>query len=851
MAKSEEKITPMMRQYLETKAQYPDCLLFYRMGDFYELFFDDALTAAAALDIVLTYRGRHLGQAVPMCGVPFHAYENYLVRLVKAGHKVAICEQMEPPAEAKKRGAAAVVRRDVIRIVTAGTLTEDSLLPAKRNNYLMSLVPHGLLVSAAWADMSTGDFSIQTMPAERLPSVLMRLEPSEILMTAAARKLLAPLVPDKAAQITEVVAADAPGESDAAFSKPEQAALAMISTYISDTQKGGRTILRAPRKIGGQEYMEIDAFTRRSLELTAPLTPGGFSLLSVLDRTLTAGGGRLLAEYVSSPLLDIGAIQARSACVDFCVAQAAARDAARGVLKQMPDVERALSRLSVGRGGPRDMAAVAAGLGLIPHLRTQARRDFLPEPLEQMLGQMGEHSDLVRELAAALIDMPPLLARDGGFVRPGYSATLDAVLETKGSARKLLAALQSEYVKQTGILGLKISFNNVIGYFVEVSPKQADIILNHKEWGFIHRQTMVTGVRFTTGALTDLETEILHADDKALALELEIYEALRLKILAQADAVLQAMRAVAMLDVAAGLAVIAEQERWVRPRLTDGLDFDVKKGRHPVVEHALRGENAPVVANDCALNPGDRLWILTGPNMAGKSTFLRQNALIVVLAQTGSFVPAESAEIGIVDKLFSRVGASDDLARGRSTFMVEMVEVAAILKGATEKSLVILDEVGRGTATFDGLSLAWAVVEYLHDVNRSRALFATHYHELTALGKRLHNVSLHTMRIKEWQGDVVFLHEVGPGAADKSYGIHVARLAGIPDEVLTRAEHVLAQLEEKRRDNPLSDLPLFTAQEKPARAPCAVEQALRELDVDALAPREALDWLYQLKEKAS
>lgn len=850
MSKSEEKITPMMRQYLETKAQYPDCLLFYRMGDFYELFFDDAIAAARALDIVLTYRGRHSGQVVPMCGVPFHAYENYLIRLVKAGYKVAICEQMELPAEAKKRGNASVVRRDVIRIVTAGTLTEDSLLSAKRNNYLMSLVPQGLLVSAAWADMSTGDFFVQTIAAERLPSVLVRLDPSEILMAESAQKTLNPWVADRASKITVVspVGGDA---AAAAFSKPEQAALNTIVSYIRDTQKGNQTILRPPQKISGQEYMEIDAFTRQSLELTTPATAGGLSLLSVLDKTITAGGGRVLSEYVSSPLLDSAQIQARLDGVDFFVAQPAARDAVRGVLGRMPDVERALSRLSVGRGGPRDMIAVATGLGLIPQIRTQARHEFLPESLSRMLHQMGEHSDLARELTEALVETPPLLARDGGFVRAGYSAPLDAVLEVKNNARKLLAALQNDYVRQTGISNLKVSFNNVIGYFVEVSPKQADIILNHKEWGFIHRQTMVTGVRFTTGALTDLETEILHADDKALALELEIYEALRLKIMAQADAILQATRAASMLDVAAALAVIAEQEHWVRPRLTDGLDFEIKKGRHAVVEYALQKDNTPFVANDCALNPADRLWILTGPNMAGKSTFLRQNALMVVLAQMGSFVPAESAVIGIVDKLFSRVGASDDLARGRSTFMVEMVEVAAILKGATEKSLVILDEVGRGTATFDGLSLAWAVVEYLHDASRSRALFATHYHELTALAKRLKNISLHTMRIKEWQGDVVFLHEVGAGAADKSYGIHVARLAGMPEDVLTRAEHILGQLEEKKQDNPLSDLPLFVAQEKPPRRLSEAEKALQALDVDALTPREALDWLYQLKEKAS
>ena len=855
---SSDKATPLMEQYLKTKEQYPDCLLFYRMGDFYELFFADAYKASAALDIVLTYRGTYMGQKIPMCGVPFHAYENYLVRLVKAGYKVAICEQLENPEEAKKRGYKAIVKRDVVRIVTAGTLTDDALLNARRHNFLVSVADGGLHLGVAWVDMSTGDFFVQKTDFEGLGAVLARLEASEVILPEdfceknffpwdSGYGQMTPLPPS---DFNVVVHTDTI-QKYPHYDKGEQLAIGVLMKYIHNTQKGQMPLLNEPQEIQDVQLMQIDRATRRSLELTTTLSDekGAKSLLSVLDRTHTGAGARLLSSWLASPLMDLNQINCRLDMVSFFKDNPLVLTQAKNILKEMPDIERALARLSVARGGPRDMKAIMAGLKLIPMLRSELNAEFVPDSLTYQKNQMGEHSALVDEINRALMDDVPLLARDGGFVRSGYHADLDELKNIKNNAKKMLADLQAKYIQQTGIQNLKVTFNNLLGYFVEVPARLAEPLLNNKEMGFIHRQTMVNCVRFTTVALGELETKILHADEKAVALELEIYEGLRERILSVSTALLSASHALATVDVCVALADLALEQNWTRPVLTNGTEFDIKAGRHPVVEYALSKEHTAFIPNDCNLNDNNNLWLLTGPNMAGKSTFLRQNALMVVLAQMGSFVPAEKATIGLVDKLFSRVGASDDLARGRSTFMVEMVEVAAILNNATHKSLVILDEVGRGTATFDGLSIAWATVEYLHNHNQARALFATHYHELTALDKRLNRVSLHTMRVKEWQGEIVFLHEVGAGAVDRSYGIHVARLAGLPDQVLTRAEQVLGQLEEKKAaQKPLfDDLPLFASIEKAVAKESEVDKKLRALNVDNLSPREALDVLYQLK----
>ena len=868
---SEPKITPMMQQYLATKAECPDCLLFYRMGDFYELFFEDAKVAATALDIVLTYRGKHNGEPIPMCGVPFHAYENYLVRLVKAGYKVAIGEQLESPAEAKKRGYKSVVQRGVVRIVTAGTLTEDSLLNARRHNYLVCVAEGAEGMGLAWADMSTGDFYTQIVPVASVASALSRLDASELLIAEQTRLAHSALFDECGIDMSFVPLdkfnyISAKGEVEhfykaheiseiGAFSKPETIAAGVLIRYVLETQRGVVPLLQVPQRIVAGAFMEIDPSTRRSLELTHSLSDdkNASSLLKTIDATQTGAGGRLLSFYLSAPLLDVKEIEARLDKIDYFIQNVGVRDKVREILRGGADIERSITRLSLKRGGPKDLLAICQTLAKIPQLRLSMCDTMVPLSLEDNKSQMGDWTALTEEIYAAIGDDDkdlPVLVRDGGFIRRGYSAALDELSNIKNNAKKVVADLQAKYIQETGIAQLKISFNNIVGYYIEVPVRFSEPLLREKERGFIHRQTMVNVVRFTTAELSELEAKILHADEKKLAMELELFETLRNKILSLSTPLLKAATAMATIDVACSLAYLADKNGWTRPVITDGEEFEIKKGRHPVVEAALGKQRENFVPNDCQLGEEENnLWLLTGPNMAGKSTFLRQNALIAIMAQIGSFVPAEYAKIGLVDKVFSRVGASDDLARGRSTFMVEMVEVASILNGATAKSLVILDEVGRGTATFDGLSLAWAVVEYLHDVNKCRGLFATHYHELTALANRLRGVSLHTMRTKEWNGEIVFLHEVGEGAIDRSYGIHVAKLAGLPTSVLDRASEVLAGLEDKKREQqPLfEDLPLFCVAKEPTLKTSEVENRLKDVNLDLMSPKEALDFLYNLK----
>ena len=862
--------TPMVQQYFEVKNQYPDCLLFYRMGDFYELFFEDAKVASKILDIVLTDKNHNKpGGAIPMCGVPYHAYESYLVKLVRAGFKVAICEQLEDPAEARKRGSKSVVKRDVIRVVTAGTLTEDTLLSATKHNYLACLVPTATGIALSWVDMSTGDFYVQSLSRELLPSTLARLEPSEILVSSDLKDThpnllyrvggLTELAPHLFLYTTQKETMDsflAAHTTSTDFDKAELAAAGVLLGYLNDTQKGNMPNLHTLQKVYTEQFMDIDPATRRSLELTASLTGeqhGGKSLLSVLAQTTTGPGGRLMSSWLSAPIIDITTINDRLDSVDFFVQNATRRTNIRTALKSVPDIERALARLSVGRGGPKDMLAIGTALSQIPKIRLEFGGIALPNSLDRNLIRLGEHSAISSRIFDCIRPDAPLMARDGNLICEGYSSELDNLRHAKENAQQQLAEMRARYVTQTNISNLKIAFNNLIGYHIEVPAKSAKALFDNPEWGFIHRQTMTNVVRFTTAELSSLAGHILNADNEALNLELRLFEELRTYLLSLADPLFETAGALAELDVTTTLALLAEENHWTRPILTTGLDFDITGGRHPVVEAALSTEHISFIPNDCSLGTdNNRLWLLTGPNMAGKSTFLRQNALIAVMAQMGSFVPADSAKFGIIDKLFSRVGASDDLARGHSTVMVEMVEVATILSGATDRSLVILDEVGRGTATFDGLSIAWAVVEYLRTHNKCRGLFATHYHELTALANRLEGVTLHTMRVKEWQGDIVFLHEVTEGATDRSYGIHVARLAGLPESVLTRAAEVLAQLEEKKQtQKPLfDDLPLFSAAATPiySAKPSAADMLLKDTDVDLLSPREALDLVYRLKQ---
>ncbi|MFO1190046.1 MAG: DNA mismatch repair protein MutS [Alphaproteobacteria bacterium] len=872
--------TPMMAQYLAAKAAHADALVFFRMGDFYEMFFDDAVKAAAALDIALTRRGRHRGEDVPMCGVPVQAAETYLTRLIKKGFRVAICEQMESPAEARKRGGKSLVARDVVRVVTPGTLTEEALLDTRSHNFLVALAEAQGGLALAWLDMSTGDVTAQPVGVATLAAALARVDPGELLVpepllgragvAEPLRDLKSRLTPLPSARFDSVNGGrrlqDLYGvetlDGFGAFGRAEIAALGALVDYVALTQKGRLPYLAPPRQLAETATMEIDPATRRNLELARTLAgERRGSLLDTIDRTCTGLGARLLAARLSAPLTDAQAIGERLDVVEHFVANPARRQAARGILDQCPDIERALSRLSLGRGGPRDLAALRDGLDLAMRLAAALRLPEkgsllpdLPPALDDALSRLGHRTALSDLLQRALGPTLPLLARDGGFIAPGYSADLDEFRLLRDEGKRLIAALQDRYAQETGVAGLRVRHNNVIGYFIEVTATHADKLAAQPQGRFIHRQSLAGAVRFTTVELGDLAGRITTAADRALALELDLFADLAAEVCSCAAAVGRAAEALAEIDVAAGLAELAAERRYGYPPVNDGLGFRIEGGRHPVVEAALADRaGAAFVANDCDLSPDQRLWLVTGPNMAGKSTFLRQNALIAILAQMGSFVPATGAEIGIVDRLFSRVGASDDLARGRSTFMVEMVETAAILHQAGPRALVILDEIGRGTATFDGLSIAWATLEHLHAVNRCRALFATHYHELTALAGRLDALKPCTMRVKGWQDDIVFLHEVAPGHADRSYGIHVAKIAGLPQAAVARAEEVLAQLENGSQATALArlgdDLPLFRAPARPASPPkrSAVEAALATIEPDSLSPKEALDLVYRLK----
>jgi len=866
--------TPMMAQYWAIKRDNPGTLLFFRMGDFYELFFDDAVEAAAALDIALTKRGKHQGEDVQMCGVPVHAYDTYLERLIRKGFKVAICEQTEDPAEARKRGAKSVVRREVTRIVTPGTITEDSLLDARRANYLAVLARAEGRLALAWVDVSTGAFAVQPLDEAALTTALERVQPSELVVADSLpeagplKDILAPwrerLTIEPAARFDSrggerrLKEAFAVGTLDGfgSFGRAELAAAGALVAYVELTQKGQLPRLAPPRLVTGNQVMAIDAATRRNLELAQALDGSRqTSLLGVLDRTVTGAGARLLSSRLNAPLTDAEAIDRRLDAVGFFLDDGDLRRKVREALAATPDLERALARLTVGRGGPRDLAAIRDGLDqarILAELLNHA--PALPGELDAACKGLAGDATLVARLADALAEEVPLLARDGGFIRPGYAVELDELKTLRDDSRRHIAALQSRYQEKTGVQTLKIRHNNMLGYYVEVAQTH-EAKLDRDT--FIQRQSMANAMRFTTVELGELEAKIAQAADRALALELDLFGELVRLVEAAGDPVARAARALARIDVAAGLAVLAAERNYARPRVDTSLAFSIEGGRHPVVEAMTDpAQGQSFVANDCELAGDSRLWLLTGPNMAGKSTFLRQNALIAVMAQIGSYVPARAAHIGIVDRLFSRVGAADDLARGRSTFMVEMVETAAILNQAGERALVILDEIGRGTATFDGLSIAWAVVEHLHEVNRCRGLFATHYHELTALAAKLAALKPHTMRVKEWKNEVVFLYEVAPGAADRSYGIHVAKLAGLPPQVIARAEEVLQVIEAGEKGSALvrlaDDLPLFqaavAARVAPAQTkPSPVLEELRALKPDELTPRQALDLVYRLK----
>ena len=876
--------TPVMAQFFEAKARQPDALVFFRMGDFYELFFEDAEKAAAALSITLTARGNHGGAPIPMCGVPVHAAEAYLAKLVRAGFKVALCEQMEDPAEAKKRGYKSVVRRDVVRVVTPGTLTEDGLLDARGSNRLAAVAVRAGAAAVATVELSTGEVECMALSRDGLASALAALGPSETLVPdrlfadetlSETFKTVGGLIQPMASALAEPSASEARlkrlygvetldgfGELTGA----EISALGLIAAHLETTQAGRLPALTAPRRAGEADVMSIDPATRSSLEIeksTSGSRDG--SLLGAIDRTITAPGARLLSARLARPLLDPAAINARLDAVEWFCERRPLRQKLRETLRGMGDMARALSRLALGRGGPRDLGCLRDGLAggeTLSQLFSHPAPLDPPPPGEIAGALAGLHplgdpglAEFRRMLAEGLGQDLPAQARDGGYVAAGVRAELDQARALRDDSRKVILQLEARLVAESGV-ALKIKHNAVLGYFVETSAKAAEPLMTPPLNGaFIHRQTLANQVRFTTVELAELDARIAQAAERALAMEVATFEAWREAAIGVATAIQAAAEGASRLDVAAGLAEWADDVGASRPVIDRSTAFEAQAARHPVVEAAVKRAGDPFTPNDCRLDgagvAGARLSIVTGPNMAGKSTFLRQNALLAVLAQAGCYVPAKSLRLGVVDRLFSRVGAGDDLARGRSTFMAEMVETAAILTQATPRSLVILDEIGRGTATYDGLAIAWACAEALHETNRCRGLFATHYHELAVLEDRLAHVANLSLKAKEWNGDLIFLHEAGPGPADRSYGVQVAKLAGVPPAVVVRAREVLDRLErEAGAPAHLDGLPLFAASvaEPEHKGPSQVEEALRALDADSMSPREAMAALYRLKE---
>ena len=898
----------MIAQYLQVKEQQEDALLFYRMGDFYEMFFEDAEIAARELGITLTKRGKSDGDDIPMCGVPVHAMDGYLARLIKAGHRVAICEQVEDPATQKQRGGKGPLKRAVVRVLTPGTLTEDELLSPRQNNYLAALGRSGEAIAVAWADMSTGAFMVQEIAESGLETLIAMLDPAEMLLPTdfldpewlngdelcISRQVPAMFDSSMGRKALEAFYGVGSLDGFGDFTRTMLSAAGALLGYLETTQIGNMPRLRRLQIVADYGYMEIDPATRRSLELTKTLNgEARGSLLHAVDRTVTAAGGRLLGDRLAAPLGDVESIAERHELVAWFLQHAEMCEAVRQKMANLSDMERIMARLNLGHGGPRDLAGLAAGLdnanaivtiastvtepvltdrsvtepamtdrsvtepATIEPATTVLAVTALTEPpqLRVLFDAIMAPTSLAQQLLPALGDELPLLARDGGFVRQGYDASLDEIRDLRDESRRMIAALQQRYCTETGIASLKIKHNNVLGYYIDVRANHAEKLMQDPQ--FIHRQTTAQAVRFSTAELGEMERDMASASERALAKELEIFEGLRASVLQQEAAIAGGAQALAVIDVATASAILAASHNYCRPEMQDSTAFTIEKGRHPVIE-AMLDNTTPFIANDCDLGPDQNLWLLTGPNMAGKSTFLRQNAHIAIMAQAGMYVPADRAIIGVIDRIFSRVGAADDLARGRSTFMVEMIETAAILNRASERSLVILDEIGRGTATYDGLAIAWASLEHIHEISRCRTLFATHYHELTSLQERLGRLRSVSMQVREWQGAIVFLHQVVAGAADRSYGVHVARLAGLPTSVLQRASEILDELESGMHGavdtKALGDtLPLFDSNPKASFAPASNQPdpalvALDDIHPDGLTPRDALELLYRLKE---
>jgi len=885
-----EGATPVMAQYIQLKAQYPDALLLMRMGDFYEIFFEDAVVASQALSLALTKRGQFQGKDIPLAGVPAHAAEAYIAKLIRLGHRVAVCDQLEDPAEAKKRGSKAIVKRGITRVVTPGTLTEDTLLEERGANRLVALSSRGGVLALAAVELSTGDVEVLEVAPEQIGVQLSALRPSESLVADRLiqdetlyplLKMYGGVIQPQPSSLCDPAGGEArllklygvqTLDGFGTFSPAEISALGLLAAYIDLTQAGKIPTLKPPARVISNHYLAIDAATRNSLEIDR--TQQGKregSLISALDMTVTSGGCRLLLNRLARPLYNPADINARLDTIEWLLPKRDMRDTLRHLMRTLSDQARALSRLSLNRGSARDLCVIASALHvgetLANHLndaRHQVETDLAgnpakaPQEIDDIITALVPSlplSQLRDKLERALVEEPPLKLSDGGFIRPGFNADLDEARTLRDDSRQIILALEQRLAAETGI-AIRIKFNNVLGYFIELSAKLAEQLqAQDTEKQFIHRQSLANQVRFVTTELIELDGRIQRAAQQGLALELEIFEQLREEVRLAAAEIQAGHDAICALDVAVANAAYAEDWDAVRPKVDDGLRLEISRGRHPVVAAALKAQGKPFTPNDVDLDASGvdaaRLSLVTGPNMAGKSTYLRQNALLIIMAQAGMFVPARSMHLGVVDKLFSRVGAGDDLAQGRSTFMMEMVETAAILTQATERSFIILDEIGRGTATYDGLAIAWASAENLHDIIRARTLFATHYHELSKLEDRLTAANNLSLTAHEHNGELIFLHEARKGSADRSYGVQVARLAGMPPAVVGRARDILTRLEEDNQTKlRLDDLPLFSVSRAPEAVtytPSKVETALKTVNPDDLSPKEALELIYNLR----
>ncbi|XVN40327.1 MAG: DNA mismatch repair protein MutS [Rickettsia endosymbiont of Argas persicus] len=868
--------TKMMQQYLDIKFAHLDCLLLFRMGDFYEMFYEDAVLASGVLGIALTKRGKNGDEEVPMCGVPYHALENYLTKLIEKNYKVAICDQLETPEEAKNRGGyKAVVNRNVTRIITPGTVIEENLITTAEPNYLASLVVPKNKDTAAlcYADLSTSTIYVIDVPSHEILNELARLKPREILLSEHLRasELASNISKQLNFRITYQVDSffavnkcekiildfykmrDIKGVGE--ISSSQICAIGSILEYLTLTQKENIPNLPKPKIIDFHSYMTIDFSTRRNLEIVTNSCGGNKgSLLSTLNHTVTKQGGRLLYNFLSSPLTDIHKINQRLNITDFFYSNLDITAKVRNLLKKISDIERSLTRITMNRGSGRDLLSIKYTLETANSIKEIFFDNYgfeLPSFIEKIVKPLAKNDELYNLIEEAIREDAPNNLNDGGIIKHSYHPKVAQLHDLINNGKLHIEKLKDQYKRETGIDSLKITHNNVIGLFIDVTAKNANKINDPK---FIHRQTTVNSVRYTTIELQKLESDLVNAKTLVISLEKELYENICMQVIKHADYLRILASSLSGIDVFCNFAYIASENDYVRPEFTDNLSFNIEKGRHPVVEEALKKESKSFVNNDCHLSEAERIWLITGPNMAGKSTFLRQNAIIAIIAQIGSFVPAKSAKMGIVDKIFSRIGAADDLIKGQSTFMAEMLETSAILAQSTKNSLIILDEVGRGTSTYDGVSIAWSVLEYIHDKLKCRCLFATHYHELTIMDNFLPALQNYTIAIEESGKDILFSHNIIAGAADRSYGIHVAALAGLPASVINRAEQIMLKFEKSaasKGKNVLStesnNLSLFALEPAKQVRNSKLEEKFKSIDPDKLSPKEALELIYQLK----